>query len=157
MKNRHERRKDVVTIFIKRRNGDEYQAKIDAEDFYKVNGFKSWSVRTGRGGFYYVVAFKYRSTENVLLHRLVMDTPADQACVFLNRDTFDCRKSNLKHTQRGYAKQGARRGEAMRNIIARGKKFIVLFNRKAAKRKFGPFETVEEAQQARDAFLATLK
>lgn len=61
---------------------------IDKEDYVKVKNIR-W--RNSKG---YAIN---NSKENLYLHRIIMDTPDNMICDHINRNTFDCRKYNLRN------------------------------------------------------------
>ena len=79
--------KDSVSyIKLQTRNGKEYFAIIDSDDIDKVSKF-SWYLHCGK----YV-----RSTEKIMLHRLIMNCPDDRVVDHINHNTLDNRKTNLR-------------------------------------------------------------
>lgn len=76
----------------KRRKWLDEEVMIDAEDVPRIKGF--WRLLRGKGGSRYAVT-TVGEDELLFLHRLIMNTPDNQECRFLDGNTRDCRKMNL--------------------------------------------------------------
>ena len=71
---------------------------VDDEEFYRVNN-KNWCLNKGKmnNGFY--VMYGVRNGNNVrkvYLHRLIAGAEPGDRIEFVNGNTLDCRKTNLR-------------------------------------------------------------
>lgn len=100
MKNKCIRRGKVAYIMVTSK-GKEVAVKIDATDLPLVESFKRWNVLRGRANKNYIRCnpwgkngrTQYRKA--LLLHRVIAQPKPHEEVKFINKDTFDCRRSNL--------------------------------------------------------------
>lgn len=92
-KNRITKHQDYISLHIVRRNGERYEAKVDADDYPSVANTR-WYCCAGRCNSRY--ACNERNRVRHMLHRTIYgEVPEDMEVSFLNGDTFDCRRANL--------------------------------------------------------------
>lgn len=77
---------NTAYIELNSRKGNKSFAIIDKEDVDKVSNY-CWYLNCGK----YV-----RSTEKIMLHRLIMNCPDDRVVDHINHNTLDNRKTNLR-------------------------------------------------------------
>ena len=70
-----------------------YCAIIDAEDEPRIRDW-NWSAGTGQNGSVY--AIRGVAGRSLFLHRAILDDSTSDVVDHINRDTLDCRKSNLR-------------------------------------------------------------
>lgn len=125
-------------------------AIVDDEDFKRVALFK-WSYCPA-GYAVRIVGGKY-----VYLHRLIVDAPADSIVDHINRDTLDCRRSNLRVGNK--CLNSINRGPQSNNTSGhRGVNFNKRYGTWDARiksdgrvRNLGRFKRIEDAVAARQA------
>jgi hypothetical protein len=92
----------TATIFVRRRCGELIELLIDLDDFDRVMAIPTkWSVVRSTTGDYYGRTGDTRSTQCVLLHRLIMNAPQGQMVDHINGNTLDNRKANLRCVSAG--------------------------------------------------------
>lgn len=79
---------DSAILTITRRNGDKYDILLDAADVPKAQRH-CWHMANARNTYY--AGAKHR----IYFHRYLTDTPPKKACIFVNHNVLDCRRSNL--------------------------------------------------------------
>lgn len=100
MKNKYEIRGDVTAIFLKGKNGLDYETIIDTEDLEKIQSIDvNWYDHANRGnekGYAKAVQISNGTRINLALHRVIMSAPTGLFVDHINRNTLDNRKSNLR-------------------------------------------------------------
>jgi hypothetical protein len=155
MKNVYYRRGSIVFVKINRKNEPPTEIKIDVADLPKVRSYRSWHMIGGRSGIEYVRGRDNTSSNWVLLHRVINETPEGMKCTFLNGDTFDCRKDNLKSVDDPRRHAARRRSPDYYIRRNRGPNagYSVKLWLNGKTKYLGTFPTIEDARKARDAAL----
>lgn len=138
-------------------------AIIDADDAPLVYGY-NWSALKGRGGLIYagrgqaVVPLK---PVTILLHRFIMGAgPGDPVVEHRDRDTMNCRRSNLRIADQTINNQNSSlrkdnlsgyRGVWFEPGKRRTKPWKAQINHKGKMHRLNGFPTAEEAARAYDA------
>jgi|SRR5579862_6800905 len=81
-------------MIITKRDFSQYKVLFDPEDLGIVQQQSPWHLTGG------MVARNMPDKSKLLLGRLLMDTPDDKICDYLNGDFLDNRKCNLKNTNK---------------------------------------------------------
>ena len=82
-----------MKLYFNGKNGKGKVAIVDPEDYDKMNAC-NWQVSPE--------GYVRRKANGKMVYagRYLMDTPDDQVCMFINRDTLDLRKENLVNVSR---------------------------------------------------------
>lgn len=101
MKNTYEVRGDFAVVFLKRRDGSIFEAKIDVADLETVKTFpNTWIAAYAKSteSFYahgvYVIGDGKRTT--ISMQRFITDAKKGEVVDHVNHDTLDNRRSNLR-------------------------------------------------------------
>ncbi len=133
-------------------------AIVDDEDFEKVNSFKWYAAWKEHTKSYYAVRQVCTKgvVKNIYLHRLIMDTPDHLVCDFVNGDTLDNRKQNLRNCTKEEDHRNRRVNRESKTGV-KGVSWLPKFQRYEVsiklngKRVFNKrFKTLEEAKEAYD-------
>ncbi len=131
-----------------------FEAIIDDEDFARISKYK-WRAADGKWGAYAVIWMRIEGKgRHVYLHRFLLDFPANKQINFINNDTLDCRRENLRPAT-------SSQNQAARSVTSNNRNGFkgVSFNRAAEKfkayikkdgklRHLGLFATAREAAAA---------
>lgn len=157
MRNDYEVRGDTTAIIIKRLNGEVHEALVDTSDLGKLLAFDvKWHVLfTGlrimaKATLFTSTEGKKKTKTSILLNRFILDFPQGKEVSFLNGNSLDSRKANLRITTRSETQQnriGADRDNptGVRNVTyhkASGK-YIAQIKGKFQK----SYATLEEAEE----------
>lgn len=146
--------RDIVTLgdvaFIPLTRG--FVAIVDAADVPMVSGV-NWCACPSRKTFYAHRTISFGGyQQKVILHRLLMNPPADMHIDHINGNGLDCRRENMRIVtlQQNNLNRGIRvsNHSGLKGVSKQGNKFRAEIQ--AAGRKFylGLFETPEEAHAA---------
>ena len=138
-------------------NIKEFEVLIDDDDFERISRHCWTPIRARQNiGLVYFRRVKVIDGKNVdfYLHRMIMDNPVDMVVDHVNRNTLDCRKSNLRivgqseNCQNQKLKRNNTTGfKGVTFDKANGKfRAMIMKNRKNI--SIGRFDTVEEAHES---------
>lgn len=143
------------TLTITRtKSGDQYKVLIDAEDIDAAKQ-RCWRIATGNG-CKYVASGDFRSGQQWLfLHHLLVGRPeAPLVVYYLNNDTLDCRRANLRVGTRSEAVANSRTAKLSLKTgyvtkSNNGKRFCAYVYDDTGKPHYhGTFDTREQAKAA---------
>jgi hypothetical protein len=156
LKNKYIIENDIVKIFIKRRNGDEFITVIDKDVFDKINAFDGTffvkPVSKGKGFYVCIATHKDPESSDKKLHRIVMDCYDRNIYIdHIDHDTMNNRKSNLrpiskKDNDRHRGGRNLNNSTGYRNVSMRnGKPIVQLQDENGKNHIWGGFNSVDEA------------
>ena len=129
-------------------------AIVDASDYDDLMRF--WWSRSApsSNGKFYAVRSLYENGKHVhiWMHKYVMGASTDEIVDHENRDTLDCRKSNLRvaSSQQNCANASLRKDNlsGLKGVSQRGKRWFAQISIKGRTRGIGTFDTPEAAHAA---------
>lgn len=152
---------NTARLNIIRNNGAEHTYIIDLADWDKVRQ-KQWRVQNDPKlcpQFIYAFSGVYTGPGSVIiLHRYITDATADQEVSFINHNTYDCRKSNLRvathYESMTYGKRATKSKSGYANVIPYGRRWKAQIKRQGKTHLIGTYRSVREAVEARDKWIA---
>lgn len=158
MKNDYKVFDNYIIIYLKRRKGKALEAKIDADDFGKLNKFGTWrAMGNPHTKSYYCIAGVKKNGKwaPTLMHRVIMN-PLKVMCVdHIDHDTLDNRKSKLRivtNSQNSQNRKSAQRNSktGIRGVSWNKQKrkweAKITLNRKG--KHIGLYENIKDAEGA---------
>lgn len=131
---------------------------IDAADLQSVSNFK-WHIRAGRELYARAWIDSRRASamrgKAIYLHELVFPVSSDMETDFVNRNTLDCRRSNLRRADRTDNNCNRRvthsnTGRLGVHFCKEREKFVAQIKYRGKWKYLGRYDELEEAVAARD-------
>lgn len=160
--NDYEIKDDYAVIFIKRRNGEIFEVKVDIPDLEKLKTYGyAWHVYlNGGNGLWYARRSVCTKKENgkwtydaIYLHRFLTDVTKEEYVDHINaKETLDNRQSNLRKTtisknSRNRKSKNSNNTSGYRNVMwdKQNKKWVVQIQIEGKNTRVGTFNDVDEA------------
>lgn len=150
----------TVTLTITRKGGDAYHFTFGGQNLEDVRKRWWWVCKGSKGTDYYAATGRSR-TGVLLLHRMLLNTPEQMQCRFLDGDMSNLRANNLENATRHDVASNRRDATQPKsgfgNVCwnARDGRWRVAFKKASRSTHIGSFPTVREALAVRDAYLAS--
>jgi hypothetical protein len=142
-------RKDFMAVHVPLSNTG-VTAKIEYRDAASVFEY-GWSLERRKHTAYAVAAVRSGGkTRNIYLHRYIMEADKGDLIDHINNDGLDCRRQNLRFSNKSINALNKPRGEKFIGVKRSGSGWAAYFGTHGKQQHIGTFSTAEQAATERD-------